>query len=273
MSKSGRLFLRKRSIVFLFTLLIFLQAEEWLDLKGTHFIVFFKENREFAKEVLRKAEYYYRRIALDLGYERYSNFWLWDKRVKIFIYPNYSLFVNSTHQPAWSKGMADYQNKMIVSFYGSERFLTTILPHEITHLIFRDYVGFKSNIPLWIDEGIAQWEEEGKREFVRKIMKILLHKGKLIPLKELTETDIRSINDEEKVHLYYVEAVSLIDFIMKRFGATKFIDFCRELRDGTPFLDALKVFYPQIDNPLGELQDEWIKYINESREGERWNSE
>jgi len=260
-SKSESPLLRKIVIFFLLTFLTSLHAGDWLNLKGTHFIVFFKENKEFAKEVLRKAEYYYRRIALDLGYERYSNFWLWDKRVKIFIYPNHSLFVKSTHQPVWSKGMADYQKKAIVSFYGSKKFLTTILPHEITHLIFRDYVGFKSNIPLWIDEGIAQWEEEGKREFVKKIMKILLYEGKLISLKELTETDIRSINDEEKVHIYYLEAVSLIDFIMERFGAVKFVEFCRELRDGSPFLDALKVFYPQIDNPLTKLQDEWIKYI------------
>ncbi|MCM8796248.1 MAG: hypothetical protein NC928_06165, partial [Candidatus Omnitrophica bacterium] len=118
-------------------------TQEWQELKGEHFLVYFTQDKKFAQEVLNKAEVYYQRIASELGYPRYSEFWLWDKRVKIYIYPDHTSFLQATQQPQWSYGMADYKNKQIISFLWSKGFLESLLPHEIAHLIFRDFVGFK----------------------------------------------------------------------------------------------------------------------------------
>ena len=126
---------------------------EWKELKGEHFIVCYLQNEDFADDVLDKSEVYYSRIAADLNYPRYSEFWTWDKRVKIYIHPNLESFLKATGQPQWSRGMADYNNKQIISYAWSGGFLESLLPHEIAHLIFRDFVGFKSEIPLWLDEG------------------------------------------------------------------------------------------------------------------------
>ncbi len=73
----------------------------------------------FAKEVLRQAEKYYLRIAHDLGYARYENFWVWDKRVKIYIYPDKDSFSQESSSPEWAVGLADYKKKTIMSYVWS----------------------------------------------------------------------------------------------------------------------------------------------------------
>jgi hypothetical protein len=89
------------------------RAENWKEVSGEHFIIYYFNNDSFAKEISYKAEDYYKRIASDLGYPRYSEFWLWDKRVKIYIYPDHASFLKATGQPEWSHGTADYKNKSI----------------------------------------------------------------------------------------------------------------------------------------------------------------
>ena len=88
-------------------------AEGWGELKGEHFIIYFVSDEGFAKDVLDKAEVYYKNIATDLGYPRYSEFWLWEKRVKIYIFPDHASYLKATGQPDWTHGMADYTNKQI----------------------------------------------------------------------------------------------------------------------------------------------------------------
>src|SRR5207244_4159098 len=116
----------------------------WNEVKGDHFIVYYHLNGAFASDVRYKAEEYYRRIASDLGYARTSDFWQWDNRVKIYIHDDAEAFRAATGQPGWSEGMADYTNKAIHSYIWREGFLDALLPHEMTHLIFRDFIGFQS---------------------------------------------------------------------------------------------------------------------------------
>lgn len=281
---------KKFLLVFLFFCLIFIFqksfAQGWQELKGEHFIIYFTQDDKFARQVLDKAEYFYQKIATDLGYPRYSEFWLWDKRVKIYIYPDHASFLNATGQPNWSKGMADYTNKQIKSFIWSEGFVESLLPHEMAHLIFRDFVGFKGEIPLWIDEGVAQWEEEAKRNQVKRVTKEFLKKNSLISLQDMMKLDIRYIrNEADKIYIrsiriegkpgiliisgkdlistYYLQSVSLVGFLIEKYGKP-FVNFCRELRDGESVEEALRFSYPGAITNFGDLEEKWQKYIVES---------
>jgi len=236
-------------------------TENWKELKGDHFITYYVNDEDFASEVLRKAEGHYHQISSDLGYQRYTNFWQWDRRVKIFIYAQVEDFLAGTGQPGWSKGVADYLKKEIRSYQGSEGFSESLLPHEITHLIFRDYVGFKGEIPLWLDEGVAQWEEPEKRESVRRLTKAIIQQNKEFPLKLLTEMDIRQTQDEAKVTLFYLQAASLVEFLVKKYGADDFIQFCRQLRDGKRLEEALRFTYPTTMRNLEEMEKNWREYV------------
>ncbi len=157
--KFRRTLLHCISALFLLLILTPARAEQWQVLNSDHFIVHFLSDEQFARDVLDKSEIYYNDIATQLGYPRYSEFWLWDKRVKIFIYADHRSYLNATGQPDWSQGMADYRQKRISSYVWSSGFLESLLPHEIAHLIFRDFVGFKGEVPVWLDEGVAQWRK------------------------------------------------------------------------------------------------------------------
>ena len=236
-------------------------APAWKEEKGEHFIVFYMNESAKPKEVLRKAEFYYNRIADDLGYARHSNFWSWDKRVKIFIYADGASYRASTGQPDWSHGMASYYDKEIHSIEGTADFLDSVLPHEITHLIFRDFVGFKGEIPLWLDEGVAQWEEDQKRAEALAMMPQIVLGGYGMTVKRLMQTDIRGEKDPVRVAAFYTQAISLVDYLVRTHGTASFTVFCRELRDGKSLEEALRGAYPGTLSNLDDLETKWIKHV------------
>ena len=261
-------------------------AQEWQELKGDHFLVYFTKDEGFAKDVANKAELYYNRISSDLGYARYSEFWTWDKRVKIYIYPDKDSFLKASGEQNWSEGMADYKKKEIVSYAWKQGFLESLLPHELAHLIFRDFVGFKGEVPLWLDEGVAQWAEEAKRKYVKEISRQLYREDTLLSLSDMMSLNIRNISDKDGVHIrsartkdnkegvlflsgnnlvnvFYVQAVSLVGFLVEKYGGSSFIDFCRQLRDGKSLEDALRSAYTGSVGSLQELEDKWRRHLGE----------
>ena len=97
--------------------------------------------------------------------------------------------------------MADYRGKKIISYTWSRGFLESLLPHEMAHLIFRDFVGFRGEIPLWLDEGIAQWAESFKRDYVKTLAKQAYKDNLILPLKEMMILDVRKIKADSKVYV------------------------------------------------------------------------
>lgn len=238
-----------------------LSEEPWQELKGDHFIVYHLGDGRFAEDLLGKAEAYYRNISNDLGYQRYSNFWQWENRVKIYIYKTQQDFLKASGRQEWSHGYASYTKKEIRSYLWAEGFLDALLPHEITHLVFRDYVGFQGEIPVWLDEGVAQWEEPQKRAIVQQVMKSYLHDEKGFKFDDLMTLDIRTVDFAPSVELFYVQAMSIIDFLISRFGADQFIFFCRQLRDGKTINEALRFAYPTQIRNTQQMEEKWKEFV------------
>lgn len=259
-------------------------AEGWKEVKSDHFIVYFAQDEKFASEVLDKAEEYYKDIASEIGYPRYSDFWTWDKRVKIYIYPDHASFILATSQPDWSQGMADYAHKQILSYAWSQGFLESLLPHEMAHLIFRDFVGFKGEIPLWLDEGVAQWAEKPKRVHLKGMAQYLYTHDQVISLEDMMGLDIRTVKGNDKIHIratktrdggqatlflsgenlvsfYYIQAFSLVGFLIEQYGSDSFAIFCRQLRDGKSLMEALRFAYPTHIRSIEDLEDYWREYL------------
>ena len=257
----------------------------WKELKGTHFIVYFTGEESFARDALNNAEKYYTRIANELGYARYQDFWTWEKRCKIYVYPDHDSFLKSTGGAEWSHGLADYRAKTIISYAWHEGFLDSLLPHEIAHLIFRDFIGFKGEVPLWLDEGVAQWEEEAKRPQMKAMIKELYDNEGLLLINDMMKLDIRRLKSKDGVHVrsaltkdgspgvvflssdnlvntYYLQSVSMIGFLIEKYGGESFTNFCRELRDGETLQEALKSAYMTITT-IEEFEKRWKEYLDQ----------
>ena len=235
-------------------------AENWQELKGEHFEVFYLEDAKFAQDVLTRAEKYYEHIASDLGYSRYDNFWQWDNRAKIFIYRTHDEFLKATGKKSWVYGTAIYGERKIISYRWSQGFLDVLLPHELSHLIFRDFVGFKGAVPLWLDEGISQWEEADKRKWAVHMVKNLIKKRNYIPLAELTRLGAGSANNFTVSAKLYAQAVTLVGYLIEKYGPDKFAQFCRGLRDGKNVNDALSYAYADAIRNIAALEKGWLDY-------------
>ena len=241
-------------------------CRKWQMMHSVHFLVYYIEdndNKGFARQTLREAEQYYRKISSSLGYGKYSKFWEEKRQIKIYLFPTKKEYLENTGQPFWSDGVANYRNRTISSFIDSKSFFDSLLPHELTHIVFRDFVGFKGKIPLWIDEGVAQWQEKGKKEYVRSKMKDLVKRGEVLPLSDLSRIDVRQVKDERTVEIFYMEAVSVVDFLIEKYGSIRFLDLCLKLRDGADFEASLEEIYPPSAASIDKLDRRWRKYVLE----------
>jgi hypothetical protein len=225
----------------------------WQKVSSTHFIVLHLDDELLAKTVSERAESYYSSIAADLGYTRYQNFWLWDNRVKILIYPTAAAFSEACDAPAWAAGRASPQRHEIASYRQSgEGFLSALLPHELAHLILSDFMG-ESHVPLWLTEGFSEWVQGG-----RKSPASGSQISRRFPLKTLFTMDIRRDTDQERISLFYAQSASVVGFLIKTYGGESFGSFCRALRDGKNLAAALAAAYPHDVPSLDILEQKWL---------------
>ena len=255
----------KKSILFFLFLcfspvLASQDAVKWNTEKSTHFIIYYKgAPGGFIGELIEKSEDYYNKIADDLGFTRY-NFWLWDDRAKIYIYDNALDYQTATAQPRWSGGYSATQEKTIQTFLAQEGFFESILPHEMGHIIFREFVGFNNYaIPLWLDEAVASYQEKTKYFSANKLVVKAIDKGSFLSLDKLSNFSSALSMDNDLAQLFYAEAFSIIGFLIKEFGKDKFVLFCQNLRDKKNLERAIASSYPFSN--IKELDLAWQKYI------------
>jgi hypothetical protein len=255
----------KKSILFfmLFCFSPVLASQDtvkWNIEKSTHFVVYYKNAPEdFIKELIDKSEGYYDKIASDLGFTRYD-FWLWDNRAKIYIHDNAMDYQSATGEPKWSGGSAMPRSKIIHTFPYAQGFFEKILPHEMGHIIFREFVGFDNPaVPLWLEEGVASYQEKSTYSMADAFVRNAIEKGNFITLEKLYNFNPQLTPSDNLVQLFYTESFSVVDFLIKEFGKDKFVSFCQALRDKKDLARAVAANYPFSN--IQELDQAWQKYL------------
>lgn len=248
------------AFLFLRLSLALAATDDWSVAKSTHFIVYYKNApTDFIEQLMEKSEYYYDKIADDLGFRRFD-FWLWDNRARIYIHDDARSYQAATNQPSWSSGCAIIQEKIIHSFPYAKGFFETTLPHEMGHIIFREFVGFYNPaVPSWLDEGVASYQEDQIYSGAHRVVRDAASANKLIDLESLSRMDPHLISDNISVILFYSEAVSIIDYLVKEFGKDNFILFCQNLRDKQDLERAISYVYPFRD--IRQLDQAWQEYL------------
>lgn len=259
----------KKRIFLCLLILFFLRGlasgqdkENWESVKSTHFIIYYRHSAEqyFLQQLIENAEKYYDDIADHLGFTRYQ-FWTWDNRAKIYLYDDAKDYLKSTGQPDWSSGCAQVAQKTIYTFPFAKGFFESILPHELSHIIFREFVGFDNkSIPLWLDEGVATYEGNVRLPTANTVVITALKEGRFIELGQLAKLDPQQINGKEAAELFYAESVSVIYYLLEEFGRDYFVLFCQNLRDKQDFDRALSSSYPFSN--LEELGRAWKESLH-----------
>jgi len=114
-------------------------------------------------------------------------------------------------------------------------------------------------VPLWLDEGVASYEQKINSPFTDTLLKEALEKGTFIPLKDLSGFNLARVSDVTLIQLFYSESFSLVNFLIKEFGKDQFVLFCQNLRDKANLERAIASVYPFSN--LAELNSAWEREL------------
>lgn len=196
------------------------------------------------------AEANYNRIMVDTGLFSFKPKGLY----QIVIYGSKEEYLRKTSQPEWSGGLT--VGNAIYTYLGPH--VAGTLAHEMTHLVFYEYMVRLRPETTWINEGLAVFEEAtalgrtpkpfpGMQGAVRREPLPLDHMIRSTPA---TERD-RPVSD------WYAQAESMVRFMIEKGGRMGFSQFLSGLRDDKPLSQALGRAYPGTWNDLESFERSW----------------
>ncbi len=216
-------------------------------------------DRNYANDISWKAEGHYKSIIMHLGVNDFRP-WEGKEKCPIYIYDTKDDYIKYTNAPIWSGGLASMEPFRLSIYKGSPDLETKTLPHEITHLVLFEL--FKKPPPLWLNEGLAQFEEEkAGRHFYKKPLKELIAKGAYLKINELFEVKYL-LNDDKFIAVFYLESCSVVEFLITQNLGGLFGKFIQELKNGKSSNEALKTVYQwKFKNGASDLEMAWLNYV------------
>lgn len=229
--------------VLMCSLPLFGRAASWVDTVSTHFVI--RRQTAFTTGASTiDLERLHSRLGLDLA--AFSP-WMAKERVALYLYPNAKSYGEGEfHPPAWSNGIAFYDRRIIAVYaHRSPEALDKIIAHEMTHLLFESYWAESNKMPpSWLNEGLAMMEEtertdeEDKSEWYQGMAN--LGPKRLVSFAVLTQIDPSAqLRSKEAASYWYVSAYSVVYFLYREHSKLQFINFCKDLRDGSTLEAAL----------------------------------
>ncbi|MFC1809241.1 hypothetical protein ACFL3D_03885 [Candidatus Omnitrophota bacterium] len=209
---------------------IILKDDEWKHRRTEHFIVFYKNNT-LGRIIIDKAEFFFTKIASDLGILRDISDAL-DKRIDIYVVDSkdtWNSILQGKYLPDTPNGFSKVYKKELFLFVSNDYDIEFVLPHELSHIILRVYTNIKYNkeapIPLWLYEGFANFQGNViNLSVAEQLLQRSIKNNAHLPLKELLVINNYPRAMDTKT-LFYAEATKLIQYIYLTYGRTKFLEF------------------------------------------------
>jgi hypothetical protein len=121
---------------------------------------------------------------------------------------------------------------------GDLGYARSVIPHELTHIVFADAIANPYHDPLnWFNEGMAVYLSDGYTTDNRQRVSRAAVNGALMPLVALTGAFPR-ITD--RFYLAYAEAVSAVDFFVRKYGQADVAKLLSSYRTGATDDEAFK---------------------------------
>ena len=174
----------------------------------------------------------YQRIMRDLGIYSFVP----SKPYNIVIYRDSAEYHLKTLQPDWSGGITRGNAILVYESDGA----AGILAHEMTHLVFNEFMGLSSSAEVrWLNEGVAVYEQ----------MRADYRSGAFYDEKISTDIALNPIPFSQLMNLvpqgqkdaaverWYAEVGSVTAFMLRQGGSLSFSYFLNRIKDGSG-LDA-----------------------------------
>jgi hypothetical protein len=158
-----------------------------------------------------------------------------------------------------------------------------LLAHEITHLIFNEFMETESNNTLhtlrWLNEGLAMYEEiqaypqEDQKEFLPAVHRLL--KNQSLSFQDVIRKDLTTYSSQpigtffyqgrqhaySAIHLWYWQVGSIVEFLIRQNGTYNFYLFLYALKQNKDLITALREAYPARWGNLSDLEIEWKAWL------------
>jgi hypothetical protein len=215
----------------------------WQNLTGTvpqgsELILFWYTGSDsFSRDLMDACQEGLARLTQDIG--TYS-----ERPIKIYIYASDSdlkgAMISSNE---WSGGVAFTDFGIIaISISPSELdWGKGALVHELTHLIVRQATFSPyGRLPLWLDEGLAMYNEGELDPVLRSRLEEAISKNELISVRTLCSPFSAY---SEKAYLSYAESYSLVEYLLDNYGQGKMLNLLALLKQGNTYDEALTKVY------------------------------
>ena len=201
----------------------------WEVLSSPHFDVYFYEGgRKVAEDVVAIAERASLKLSHDLDHRL-------SKKIPIILYNSHNDFAQTNlTDELLDEGVGGFteplKSRVVVPFTGSYEELRHVVVHELTHAFMFDILyggtvqslfssGAFINVPLWLAEGLAEWESLGMEPGCEQFMRDGIIHDYLVPLQY-----------DPGGYLVYKEGQAAMSFIVRRYGREKLSELVRRVR-------------------------------------------
>jgi hypothetical protein len=135
-----------------------------------------------------------------------------------------------------------------------ERLLDSVLPHEITHMVFASY--FRRPLPRWADEGGATSVEHASERTKHRTMLVqFLRTGRGIAFAQM----FAMTEYPRDVMPLYAQSYALSEYLIQRGGRQKYVQFMADGVKNGQWTEAVRRHYGLSD--LGVLQNAWVAWV------------
>lgn len=216
--------------------------------EGSHFTVRFDggENAVAGYLIGLHLEEAYIKVGGDLGLYP-------DDRIEALLYSR-ERFRDITRSPAWAGALFDGRIKIPAGGVTEKtRELEAVIFHEYTHAVVHRLS--KGRAPVWLNEGLAQYEEGKDTREYGLVLKELAATGRLT-LRSF-EGSFKGMGTEE-AQIAYLVSLSATEYIIREFGAFSARKILEGLGQGMELESAVKnALYLSYD----ELERSWLNSL------------
>jgi hypothetical protein len=179
--------------------------------------------------------------------------------VDFYIYADQSAFYDAlgpgTRENVGGEAHADIRTMfaLITPDEIDATWVSTVVPHELTHLVFDTAVKNPYHFPpRWLNEGLAVYLSEGYTDSWRAAVTSAVGSGDIIPLDGLTG---QFPTTRDQFFLAYGESVSAVDYLVRTSGRDALVKLVRSYADGVTDDEA---FTTGVGQDVASFQAAWL---------------
>jgi len=205
----------------------------------------------FAAQVAQAAENYRRQLAIEWLGKELPN---WSQPCPITVNVGANLGAGGATTFVFDRGTVTGWRMSIQG--PPDRLLDSVLPHEITHMIFASH--FRRPLPRWADEGAATTvEHPSERRKYYLMLHQFLRSGQGISFSQMFAMKDYPPNPMP----LYAQSYSLADYLIQLGGRRKYVEFVGDGLSSGDWAGAVRRNYGISD--LGQLQNTWLAWVRQ----------